>query len=1034
VTDPASTLRQALAASYRVERELGEGGMATVFLATDLKHQRSVAIKVLKPELAYSLGSERFLREIEIAAKLQHPNILPVYDSGEAAGVLYYVMPFVEGESLRERVVRLGALPAVEAVRIAREIADALHYAHGQGIVHRDVKPANILLSQGHAVVADFGIARAINASAVGLTQVGMAVGSPAYMSPEQALGEQNLDGRTDIFALGAILYEMLEGKAPFDGPTPQSIIAQALSDKRRRLTKDPLGVQPVIDRALAREPTDRFASAGEMGAALDSTVTATRPVLVIGRRRAPFIIGGVLAAAVAISALVWVQRGYRPEGDPRKSLIIFPFENRTGDASRDYLAEASMNLLGLATSHWQDMRVYDDERTASLLRRRDDADSGPLDFAAARSMARHARVGTLLLGDIRLEGDSLTVQAKVHDVRTGDRIAFHTVRTLATSDPRPMFDQLAAQILGTSGAPPRERPSVLAQTTTSLESYREYLAGTAALQRFQIDSATAHFQRAITLDTTFALPYLRLREAQGWGFRGSPDRRQEREWVLAAERHSASLPWRIRSLVAFHRAYVDGDFRRARQIVQGMLARDSTDVEAWYQLGEAHFHHDANSVPHPDSLGNLGHALRAFQRSLALDSTYILAYQHIIDALRSCARSNALVCLADSATYGTPDALRQRFGEETLARHRREAREAQIATARGWVSAAPTTERARAALVEELFAQERYDDALLELDGLARTGGVAQAGLYHAQILFMRGQPRDAARALDSALVVARDTLSMINGLNFLIPAGLLAGAGGRIASASKLYRGLFQSLPGDSLVGPGNLRLSKAELQQLVDGHAASEAGTAKSAAAGYDLLRIVSTRTARDSIRRRGLTASFGTSLLQIFLASRDSTILSSFVRRADTVKSANGRVAAAQLALARGDTVGVRARVEQHYRRADPAEFNGDAGFVRRYAWADLLGRSGDLRAAAEDFARLEMHEARLQHPGMVVRSYAERAALHRQLGENERAVELYERFLSAWADADRELEPILERARDAVAGLRIAPGQRTPPGR
>jgi serine/threonine-protein kinase len=209
-------LRAALQDRYTVEGQAGAGGMATVFVATDLKHHRSVAIKVLNPELAAAVGPERFLREIEIAAQLQHPHIVPVYDSGEADGLLYYVMPFVDGESLRNRIVRGGALAPADAVRCAREVADALAYAHREGIVHRDVKPANILISQGHAVVADFGIARAVSASATGagqgLTQAGASIGTPSYMSPEQALGETNVDGRTDVYALGIVLYEMLAG------------------------------------------------------------------------------------------------------------------------------------------------------------------------------------------------------------------------------------------------------------------------------------------------------------------------------------------------------------------------------------------------------------------------------------------------------------------------------------------------------------------------------------------------------------------------------------------------------------------------------------------------------------------------------------------------------------------------------------------------------------------------------------------------------------------------------------------------------
>jgi len=227
VTDPLDPLRSALADRYAVERQVGEGGMATVYRAKDLKHERTVAIKVLRPELSVSLGGDRFLREIRVAANLQHPNILGLYDSGEAGGLLYYVMPFVEGESLRDRLNKEQQLPLPDALQITREAAEALQYAHEHGIVHRDIKPENILLLGGHALVADFGIARAVQASGEKLTQTGMAVGTPHYMSPEQALGSEHVDARSDIYSLGCVLYELLIGQPPFTGPNSMAIMAR---------------------------------------------------------------------------------------------------------------------------------------------------------------------------------------------------------------------------------------------------------------------------------------------------------------------------------------------------------------------------------------------------------------------------------------------------------------------------------------------------------------------------------------------------------------------------------------------------------------------------------------------------------------------------------------------------------------------------------------------------------------------------------------------------------------------------------------
>ena len=276
MSDLLERLQSALEDRYEIESEVGRGGMATVYLAQDLKHRRKVAIKVLHPELTATLGSERFLQEIEIVAGLQHPHILPLYDSGEADGLLYYVMPYASGESLRQRLDRERQLAVDESVRIAVEVADALDYAHRQGVVHRDIKPGNILLSEGHAVIADFGIARAVEAaSRERLTSTGLGVGTPLYASPEQATAQETLDGRTDIYSLACVLYEMLAGEPPLTGSTPEMIRARRLAETPTTLhsLRDtvPAALDQVIARALARVPADRWSTAAEFGAALQS-------------------------------------------------------------------------------------------------------------------------------------------------------------------------------------------------------------------------------------------------------------------------------------------------------------------------------------------------------------------------------------------------------------------------------------------------------------------------------------------------------------------------------------------------------------------------------------------------------------------------------------------------------------------------------------------------------------------------------------------------------------------------------------------
>jgi len=325
--DTTERLSAALADRYVIERELGQGGMATVYLAHDVKHDRKVALKVLRPELSAILGAERFLAEIKTTANLQHPHILGLHDSGEADGMVFYVMPYVEGESLRDRLTREQQLPIDDAVRIAREVADALEYAHGHGVIHRDIKPENILLHGGHALVADFGIALAVSRSDGGtrMTETGMSLGTPHYMSPEQAMGEREITAKSDVYALGCVLYEMLAGEPPFAGPTAQAIVARVLTEEPRSLTLQRRTVPPHVDaavqKALAKLPADRFGSAAEFSVALTnpafgltaatarSALPASSAVPPAGRRSAVVPVLIVLTAVSAtLAAWGWLR------------------------------------------------------------------------------------------------------------------------------------------------------------------------------------------------------------------------------------------------------------------------------------------------------------------------------------------------------------------------------------------------------------------------------------------------------------------------------------------------------------------------------------------------------------------------------------------------------------------------------------------------------------------------------------------------------------------------------------------------------
>ncbi|HMG19191.1 MAG TPA: serine/threonine-protein kinase, partial [Gemmatimonadales bacterium] len=359
MTEPFAALNAALADHYIIDRELGRGGMALVYLARDVKHERFVALKTLRPEIAMALGRERFLREIRLAARLQHPNILPVYDSGDAAGTLFYVMPFVEGESLRDRLEREPQLPLDEALQITREVADALAYAHNHDVVHRDIKPENIMLSGGHAIVADFGIARAVDAAGGDkLTETGLAIGTPAYMPPEQSAGTGKVDRRSDIYSLACVLYETLAGQPPFTGPTAQAIMARHSLDSvpRLKVVREaiPDDVESVIERALEKVPADRYQTASQFRDALNSASTGAVSRVTAARRkptamrvlwRRPAVIAAAVAALVAAGWIVLGPHGNaRPTGGARatdlRHVAVLYFQDLSADSSLGFLAD----------------------------------------------------------------------------------------------------------------------------------------------------------------------------------------------------------------------------------------------------------------------------------------------------------------------------------------------------------------------------------------------------------------------------------------------------------------------------------------------------------------------------------------------------------------------------------------------------------------------------------------------------------------------------------------------------------------------
>jgi len=506
VTHIPNPLSEALHGRYVIERELGRGGMARVYLARDLRHDRPVALKVLHPELAHALGPERFLREIHTTARLDHPHIISVFDSGETAGLLWYTMPYVEGESLRERLRREGQLPIEDALRIAREVADALSCAHEQGIIHRDIKPENILLARGHARVADFGVAQALQqAGADRLTETGLAMGTPAYMSPEQAKGG-SVDGRSDVYALGCVLYEMLAGEPPYTGPTSQAVITKRLSEPIPHLSivrAVPPWLEAAVTRALALSPADRFATAAEFTDALGVRSEPAAPTVPVRHRRRRWIaVLGGLAASLAVLAGLWAAHRANRTGLDPKRVIVAVFANRTGNPTLDPMGLTAADYINRGLVQTGLVEVVD----VGVLYVQGRAATG--EPSEPRALARRNGAGIVVAGSYDQFGDSLVFQAAIVDVGSGRvvqalepvrgpvarrEMALDALRQRVTVGLAGLLDPRLSDLTTPSPEPP------------SFPSYQAFVAGQSAYWGgSENEEALLQLRRAVRLDSTF--------------------------------------------------------------------------------------------------------------------------------------------------------------------------------------------------------------------------------------------------------------------------------------------------------------------------------------------------------------------------------------------------------------------------------------------------------------------------------------------------------------------------------------------------
>ena len=763
MTDALSALSAALADRYRLERELGHGGMATVYLAQDLRHDRAVALKVLKPELAHALGPERFLREIQVTAQLDHPHILPLLDSGDAGGFLYYVMPYVQGETLRTRLMREKQLPLDDALQIAAEVADALNYAHGQGIVHRDIKPENLLLAGRHVRVADFGIARAVTAAGGdSLTATGVAIGTPVYMSPEQAGGSKDVDGRSDLYSLGCVLYEMLAGHPPFTGGTAHEILARHSMDAVPSLAAArptvPEGLERAIATALAKVPADRFSTAAQFADALarrgsSATVGAARS----SRRVARLAVIAVAGMVTVGGAILMLRPSPKAPGYARTAIAVLPFQNLSAQGPHAYFAGGLHDELLTQLSKVAALKVI--SRTSVMGY---ESTKTPL-----RQIASELGVGSVVEGSVQIEGSRLRVNVQLIDAATDAPVwAERYDRTL--DDAFAIQSDVAQRIVAAVGAAlsDAEQQRLAAVPTANAEAYRLYLQGREYLirpgfLRRNEEIAQQLFETALARDPGFALAHAALSEVHGrmFWFRYDPSparAARQRAEAEAALRLAPELP---QAHVAMGLAHFWGrrDYRRALEEFRVALKGLPNDARVWQLIGTVH-----------RRLGNWDEVLAAFEKATQLNPrdaqlffgfggyTYQLMHRYA-DAVRAYNRALTLV----------PDLY-----DAALAKGWTYVRwEGQLDTLRAALSQVPTAAElgprgTRAALYVQLLHWERNADSLLQVLTMARApvfegqDFLLPSSLYAAWAHRLHGDRPAARAAFDSARVLLDSVL----------------------------------------------------------------------------------------------------------------------------------------------------------------------------------------------------------------------------------------------------------------------------------
>jgi tRNA A-37 threonylcarbamoyl transferase component Bud32/TolB-like protein len=993
VAEPLGRLTTALTDRYRIERELGAGGMATVYLARDLKHDRKVAIKVLRPELGASLGAERFLQEIRVAAKLQHPHIIGLIDSGVITdgagpgGLSYYVMPFVEGETLRERLARTGRLALPEVVRLTGEIADALSKAHKAGVVHRDIKPENILLADGHALVMDFGVAKAVSDATgrKGLTSAGLSLGTPAYMAPEQVAADPHIDHRADLYSLGLVAYEMLAGGSPYAATTPEQQMAahvtQAPAPIRLKRPECPPALAALIMRCLSKNPDERWQSADDVVTRLGAVETmAPQRVAWWTRRRIAGLVGAVV---LLVAVILGVRRLAGPPRDPGSSsvLAVLPFTVR-GSPGLEYLGEGLVALLSASLDGAAGIRSVNPHALLGFVGRERPA----ISLERARGVAEHFQAGLFVVGDVLEVQGKLRLSASLFDRTQGDRPLAEATVDGEPGDVLALVDLLATRLAADRSAEGGARLTrTAAVTTSSLPALKAYLAGEQAYRAGQYAAAVGAFQEAVAADTTFALAFYRLSTAQerlAWA-------EESRRSVELAFRHSSRLSVHDRRFLEAVLAMRRGRSGDAEQQLRAIVQAYPDDAEAWFQLGELLFHGN------PLRGVSMTAAREPFSRALFFDPGDLGALYHLVRIAARDGNRSELDSLAARFYQLSP------AGDRTL-----ELRALQAYTT------------GDSAGVDSVVAEfGRAPDGILPIAvwSVAVFAQNIPGAARIARLLTEPARPREVraqGHVLLAHLELARGRRSAA--WNELAAAGQLGSAERPLVDA------WFRALP---FVPQSReeLAAARARLEQWDAGEAATRSAQPSAFYSAHNgvhrvlkayLLGLLDARlgdTARATARAVGLDSAG---------------------------RTADGPPLVQELAQ------GLRARIALANGRSDSALADLEA--LRIEGWYELTFVSPFYSGATERFTRAELlrekgrgEEALGWYRGIGDNTTQElaflgpatlaQARIQRALGRPREAATLYDDFLALWRESDPELNPMLEQA----AAERVSLSERTP---